>query len=118
MAVLVLVLAGGTTALAGKKKPKPPKAPTGTYLGTTSEGIPMTIVLNRGRASGSITYCNLTAPITVARGRTFSVSHVDPVTLDTISATGSFRPKKRRVGGTVAANGCSSNDQTFLLAHP
>ena len=47
MAVLVLVLAGGTGALAGgkKHKKKPPKAPIGTYLGTTNEGIQMTLSL-------------------------------------------------------------------------
>jgi hypothetical protein len=46
------------------------------------------------------------------------VSYVDPVTLDTVSASGNFIPKKRRVSGFVAPNGCSASNQTFLLQHP
>jgi hypothetical protein len=110
--VAALAFTGGT-AVAKKK----PKIKVGPYVGTTSNGIPLTVTLNPGRKSGSIVYCSMTAAFTVS-GKSFAVFYQDPVSLDTINATGTFqakRNKKRWVSGTVAPNGCDSTPQTYTL---
>jgi hypothetical protein len=109
--VALVALMGATDAVAKKKKPK---IKVGPYVGTTSDGIPLNVTLNPGRASGSITYCAMTATFTVSAG-SFAVSYQDPVSLDTISATGRFNAKKRSVAGTVAPNGCDSTPQSYIL---
>jgi hypothetical protein len=114
-------LMGGTAAVA-KHRP-PPKPQAGSYSGTTSEGIDISVALNPGRASGSISYCGLTAPFTVS-GKSFAVEYQDPVSGDSVSASGTFKAKRKRSGkvvstvaGTVGPNGCSSAPQTFALRH-
>jgi hypothetical protein len=109
--VAVLALTGATEVAAKKKKPK---IPVGPYVGTTSNGIPLTVTLDPGRRTGSVAYCSMTATFTVT-GRSFAVSHQDPVSFDTISATGVFNAKKRTVSGSMAPNGCDSSAQTYLI---
>jgi hypothetical protein len=111
--VAALALAGATSAVAKKKKPK---IPVGAYVGATTDGIPLTVTLNPGRQTGSIAYCSMTAPITVSAG-SFAVSYQDPASGDTISATGLFRAKKRSVSGSVAPNGCDATQQTYFAKH-
>jgi hypothetical protein len=103
----------GATEVAAKKKKKP-KIPTGPYVGATSNGIPLTVTLDPGRRTGSVTYCAMTATFTVT-GRSFAVSHVDPVSMDSINATGVFNAKQRSVSGSMAPNGCDSTPQTYLI---
>jgi hypothetical protein len=123
--VAVLAFAGGTAA--AKKKPK---LKVGDYVGTTSNGIEMTMTLDPGRTSGAIYYCATTAPFTVT-GKSFSVLYQDPVSLETINANGRFKVKKRSVNprtgkikwqsvvsGTIEPNGCDASPQTFALRHP
>ena len=111
--IAVVALFGATDAVA--KKHKKPKIPVGPYIGTTSDGIPLTITLNPGRATGSIAYCSLTTTFTVSGGA-FAVTYLDPVSTDTISASGFFSAKRRSVSGTVAPNGCDSVPQTFTIS--
>jgi hypothetical protein len=112
LCIAALALTGGTAAVAKKKKK--PKVPTGPYVGTTSNGIPLTVMLDAGRKTGSITYCAMTATFTVS-ANAFAVSHQDPVSLDTIVATGRFNAKQRSVTGTMAPNGCDSSQQTYSI---
>jgi hypothetical protein len=115
-----IALTGGTAAVA-KKRP-PPKIKVGSYLGTTSpDGVNISVALDPGRASGSIFYCSMTAPFTVS-GKSFSVVYLDPVSGDSISASGTFKAKRKRSGkvaasvaGSVGPNGCDSTPQTFAL---
>jgi hypothetical protein len=113
--VALVALMGATDAVAKKKKPK---IPVGPYVGTTSNGIPINVTLDPGRATGSITYCAMTATFTVSGGvssKSFTVSHTDPVSLDSINANGTFSAKKRTVTGAIGPNGCDSTPQTFVL---
>jgi hypothetical protein len=114
--VALVALMGATDALAKKKKPK---VPVGPYVGATSDGIPLTVTLDPGRATGSIAYCSMTATFTVSgsvSAKSFAVSYVEPVTQDTINATGFFSAKKRSVSGTIAPNGCDSVPQTYAIS--
>jgi hypothetical protein len=117
--VALVALMGASDAIA-KKRPKP-KIKVGEYVGTTTDGIPLTVTLDPGRASGSIAYCSQTAPFTV-NGKSFTVFQQDPLTLDTINSTGTFHAKRRRSGkvsawvsGTMEPNGCDSVPQTYRL---
>jgi hypothetical protein len=110
--IAALAFTGAADAVAKKK----PKIKVGPYVGTTADGIPMTVTLNPGRTTGSVAYCSLTAPIAVSGG-SFAVSYQDPVTLETINATGRFSAKKKTVSGTVAPNGCDSTPQIYTLHH-
>jgi hypothetical protein len=114
VAVVALVaLMGATDALAKKKKPK---VLVGPYVGMTSDGIPLTVTLDPGRATGSISYCAMTATFTTTGSvsvKSFAVNYVDPTTQDTINATGFFSAKKRSVSGTVGPNGCDATTQSF-----
>ena len=81
------------------------------------------MTLNPGRTSGAIYYCAMTATLTVT-GKSFAVFYQDPVSLDTINATGTFRAKRKRSGkihatvaGSVAPAGCDATPQTFALRH-
>lgn len=119
LCIAVLVLAGGTTAMA-KHRP-PPKPKVGTYLGTTSNGIDVSVALNPGRTSGSLSYCGLLGPFTVS-GKSFSVAFQDPVSGDSISGTGTFKAKRKRSGkvvstvsGSLGPSGCDASPQTFAL---
>jgi hypothetical protein len=119
LCVAALALSAGSAAVA-KKKP-PPKLKLGAYVGTTSNGIPLTVTLNPGRTSGSIYYCSMTTTFTVT-GKSFAVFYQDLLTLDTIGAAGTFKAKRKpsgKVVGTVAGsidpNGCDSAPQTFAL---
>jgi hypothetical protein len=118
MALVALVaLVGATDALAKKKKPK---VPVGPYVGQTSDGIPINITLDPGRATGSISYCSLTATFTTSgtvRAKSFAVSYTDPNSQDTIVASGFFSAKRRTVSGTIAPNSCDSVPQTYTLGH-
>ncbi len=115
IAVLALgALAGGGTSAVAKKKKKP-KIALGAYNGMTSNGIQMSVTVDAGRASGSMSYCGMIAPFTIA-GNSFSVAYIDP-TMNSITASGTFNPKLQRVTGTVAPNGCDSTQQTFSLSH-
>lgn len=122
LCITTLVLGGGTAAVA-KHRP-PPKIQVGSYSGATlPDGESIAVVLNPGRQTGSITYCSMTAPFTVS-GKSFAVFYQDPVSLDTINATGTFRAKRKRSGkihatvaGSVAPNGCDATPQTFALRH-
>jgi hypothetical protein len=108
--VAILALTGGTAAVAKKK----PKIKTGTYIGTTSNGISMSVTLDVGRKSGSVSYCGMFAPFTVS-GKSFAVTYQDPVSFDTIVASGLFNAKKKTVSGSIGPNGCDSTAQTFTL---
>ena len=119
LCVAALALLGGSAAVA-KHKP-PPKPKVGQYLGTTSNGIDVTIVLNKGRTSGSISYCGLGAPFTVS-GKSFSVAFQDPVTGESISGDGTFKAKRKRSGkvvstvaGSLGPSACDASPQTFSL---
>ena len=125
--IAVVALIGATDAVAKRHKPK---LKLGDYVGTTSNGIQMTATLNPGRTSGSVFYCATTAPFTVT-GNSFSVLYQDPVSLETINASGRFKVKKRSVNphtgkikwqsvvfGTIEPNGCDASPQTFALRHP
>lgn len=119
--IAVVALMGATDAVAKRKKPK---LKVGDYVGTTSNGIQMTVTLNPGRTSGAIYYCAMTATLTVT-GKSFAVFYQDPVSLDTINASGTFKAKRRRSGsvkgsvfGTIEPNGCDASPQTFALRHP
>jgi hypothetical protein len=120
--VAALAFAGG--AAAAKKKPE---IKVGSYVGTTSNGIPLTVTLDAGRKSGSIYYCSMTAPFTLS-GKSFAFFYQDSLSLGTISATGFFKVKKRSVNprtgkikwqsvvsGTIEPNGCDSSSQTYEL---
>jgi hypothetical protein len=112
--VVVLVVGGGNAALAKKHKKK---IAVGNYPGQTlPDGQPISITVNPGRVSGSITYCALTAQFTIT-GTAFSVAYQDPVSADTITASGFFNKKKKTVSGQVAPNGCTATPQTFFLKH-
>jgi hypothetical protein len=116
--VALLALLGATDAVA--KHHKKPKVAVGVYAGTTSDGIPLTITLDPGRATGSISYCSLTATFTTSgtvRAKSFAVSYTDPNSQDTIVASGFFSAKRRTVSGTMAPNGCDSVPQTYTLPH-
>jgi hypothetical protein len=111
--IAVLALLGATDAVAKKKKPK---ILVGPYAGMTiPDGIQITVTLNPGRTTGSITYCSMTAPFTVSGGA-FTVAYTDPVSSDSITASGFFSAKKRSVSGSVAPNGCDSVPQNFALS--
>ena len=92
----------------------------GPYVGTTSNGIVLDVTLDSGRASGSITYCGMTTTFAVS-AKSFAVSYQDPVSLDTLTATGRFnakRVKKRTVStvtGTIGPSGCDASEQTYTL---
>ena len=109
--VAMVALIGAADAVAKKKKPK---IKTGPYVGTTSNGIDLNVTLDPGRKSGSIAYCGLFTTFTVD-GRSFAVSYQDPVSLTTLSATGSFNAKKRSVSGTIGPTGCDGSTQTYTL---
>lgn len=100
-----------------KKKKKPPLIAVGTYSGATSNGIPMSLTLNADRATGTMSYCSMVAPVSVS-GTSFSVIYIEPVTSDTINAAGFFNAKTRQATGTVNGNGCDSTNQTFTLQAP
>ncbi len=120
---------GDTTAVQSakkkKKKKKKKKAPAptptqiavGTYSGTTSNGIPMSITLNADRASGTMSYCGLIAPLSVS-GTGFQVNYIEPVTNDTISAAGFFTASNKQATGTINGTGCDATTQTFTLQAP
>jgi hypothetical protein len=110
--IAALAILGATDAVAKKKKPK---IPVGPYVGTTSDGIAITVTLNPGRTTGSVSYCSMVAPITVSGGA-FAVSYTDPVSTDSINASGFFSAKRRSVSGSVAPNGCDSVPQTFNIS--
>lgn len=115
--VALVALMGATDAVAKKKKK--PKVLTGPYVGRTiPNGIELAITLNGDRTTGSIAYCGMVAPFTTSGGvsfKSFAVNYVEPVTQDTIQATGFFSAKKRSVSGSLAPNGCDSTPQTFLI---
>jgi hypothetical protein len=116
--IALVALMGASDAAAKKKKPK---IPVGPYVGATSDGIPLTVTLDAGRATGSIAYCGLTATFSTsggAKAKSFSVSYQDPASAEAINATGVFSAKKRSVSGTVAPNGCDSAPQTYLIRRP
>ena len=113
----------GATAVASKKKKKkkkkkvlPPQIAVGTYTGQTSNGIPMSVTLNGDRATGTMTYCAMTAPITVS-GVSFTVAYMDPAG-DTINAAGQFNASTRQATGSVAPYGCDASNQSFTLQAP
>ena len=122
-AATVASAGGGATAIESgkkkkkKKKKKPPQIAVGTYNGTTSNGIPMSLTLNADRATGTMTYCSMVAPLT-ASGPSFTVAYVEPTSGDSINATGTFNAKTREATGNVANNGCDSTPQTFSLQAP
>ena len=95
---------GDTTAVAAKKKKKkkkkkkpPPQIAVGTYSGATSNGIPMSLTLNADRATGTMSYCSMIAPISVS-GTSFSVSTSSrsPGTRSTPSGSSTRRRGRRR----------------------
>ncbi len=104
-----------------KKKKAPPPVPTlitvGTYSGATSNGIPMSVTLNADRASGTMSYCGIIAPLQV-QGSNFGVGYVDPIGMDSINALGTFNASTKQATGTVQENGCDSTSQTFILQAP
>jgi hypothetical protein len=115
VSVLVVALAGGNAALA--KKHKKSKIPVGVYPGQTlPDGQPVSVTVNAGRTTGSITYCALTAAFTLT-GSTFTVAYTDPVSADTVTGSGTFNAKKKSVFGYLAPNGCTATPQTFFLKH-
>jgi hypothetical protein len=114
-AVALIALIGASDATAKMKKPK---IPIGPYVGVTSDGIPLTVTLDPGRATGSISYCGLTATFSTsggARTKSFSVAYQDPASAETINGAGVFSAKKRSVSGTLAPNGCDSAEQSYSL---
>jgi hypothetical protein len=113
--VALVALMGASDALAKKKKPK---IPVGPYVGATSDGIPLTVTLDPGRATGSIAYCGLTATFSTGGGtrtKSFTVVYQDPTSAETINGAGVFSSKKRSVSGTLAPNGCDSAEQSYSL---
>jgi hypothetical protein len=113
--VALVALLGATDAVAKKKKPKPLVGP---YVGATSNGIPLSVTLDPGRATGSITYCAMTATFSTSGGvsaKSFAVDYTDPISADTISATGFFSGKKRFVSGTIGPNGCDATTQSYFI---
>jgi hypothetical protein len=114
IAALALAMTGGTAAVAKKKKHK---IPVGVYAGqTVPDGLAVSVTVNPGRTTGSLTYCQQIAPFTIT-GKTFTVTQVDPVSGDTVSGSGYFNAKKKTVSGSLAANGCTSVPQSFFLNH-
>jgi hypothetical protein len=114
--VVLIAVMGATDALAKKKKK--PKVLVGPYVGRTSDGIDLTINLNGDRATGSISYCSMTATFTATgsvSAKSFAVTYTDPVSGDSIIASGLFNAKQRSVSGTIAPNGCDSIQQSFLI---
>ncbi len=123
VAITALVV-GALSGVAVAKKKKKSVIQPGVYPGTTVEGIPMSVTLDRSRTSGTFTYCEAqVVPFTVS-GNSFSISFLDPggSGLLHISATGTFRKSKTPRGGTVSGSiplggGCSGSAQTFSLRH-
>jgi hypothetical protein len=112
--VALVALMGASDAVAKKK----PKIPVGPYVGATSDGIPLTVTLDPGRATGSIAYCGLTATFATSGGtrtKSFTVVYQDPTSAETINGSGVFSAKRRSVSGTIAPNGCDSSPQTFAI---
>jgi hypothetical protein len=105
--VVVMSLAGSSVAYA-RLRP-------GIYSGTTSDGIEMSITLNRDRQTGTFTYCEAQAEPFTLTEKSFEVTvyQEDGVTPQ-VQASGTFR--KRKVSGSIPlGGGCNGSPQTFTL---
>jgi hypothetical protein len=107
--VVVISLAGPSVAVARSR------LSPGTYSGRTSDGIEMSITLNRDKKSGTFTYCEAVAEPFTLTGKTFQVTiyQEDGVTPQ-VQADGKF--KRRKVTGSIPlGGGCDGSPQTFSL---
>jgi hypothetical protein len=87
----------------------------GTYSGRTSDGIEISITLNRDRQTGTFTYCEAQAAPFTLTDKSFQivVFQEDGVTPQ-VQANGTFR--KRKVTGEIPiGGGCNGTPQTFSL---
>ena len=105
--VVVMTLAGSGVAFA-RLRP-------GVYSGRTSDGIEMSITLNKDRQTGTFTYCEAQAEPFTLTDKSFSITvfQEDGVTPQ-VQANGRF--KKRKVFGEIPlGGGCNGTPQTYTL---
>lgn len=105
--VVVMSLAGSGVAYA--------KLRAGVYSGRTSDGIEMSITLNKDRQTGTFTYCEAQAEPFKLNNKSFSVTvFQDDGVTPQVQASGTF--KKRKVSGEIPiGGGCNGSPQTFTL---
>lgn len=120
-AAIAVLIVGAISGVAVAKKKKKQIQP-GAYPGTTNEGIPMAVTLDRGRASGTFTYCEAAGVPFSVSGNSFSVTTLNPDGSVQIAASGTFSKSRTVKGGTVSGSiplggGCSGSAQTFFLKH-
>ena len=87
----------------------------GTYSGRTSDGIEISITLNRDKQTGTFTYCEAQAAPFTLSNKSFEVTiyQEDGVTPQ-VQASGTF--SKRKVTGSIpVGGGCNGTPQTFSL---
>ena len=107
IAVLVVALSVASTSGIAFAKLR-----AGVYSGKTSNGIDISITLNKDRKSGTFTYCEAQAEPFTLTDKSFSVTvfQEDGVTPQ-VQANGTF--KKRKVTGSIpVGGGCDGSNGT------